>query len=165
MLDARLKPILEVKNVSQSYRTGAGEAGAQVLDNVSLTLTEGEIVGLLGRSGSGKSTLLRIISGLDPADRRRGALRGKPVTGPAHGDRHGVPELRAVSLADGAGKRRARPGGAGRAGGRARAARRGGDRPDRPRRLRMRLSRRNCRAACASASASPARWWCIPTSC
>ena len=64
MLDTRTKPILEVKNVSQSYRTGSGEAGAQVLDNVSLRLTEGEIVGLLGRSGSGKSSLLRIISGL-----------------------------------------------------------------------------------------------------
>jgi len=31
---------------------------------VSLTLREGEIVGLLGRSGSGKSTLLRIVAGL-----------------------------------------------------------------------------------------------------
>jgi NitT/TauT family transport system ATP-binding protein len=82
MLDARSKPILEVKNVSQSYRTGAGEAGAQVLDNVSMNLTEGEIVGLLGRSGSGKSSLLRIISGLARPTDGEVFFREKPVTGP-----------------------------------------------------------------------------------
>ncbi len=82
MLDARSKPILEVKNVSQSYRTGAGEAGAQVLDNVSMNLTEGEIVGLLGRSGSGKSSLLRIISGLARPTDGEVLFREKPVTGP-----------------------------------------------------------------------------------
>ncbi len=82
MLDARSKPILEVRNVSQSYRTGAGEAGAQVLDNVSMNLTEGEIVGLLGRSGSGKSSLLRIISGLARPTDGEVFFREKPVTGP-----------------------------------------------------------------------------------
>ncbi|MEW6436921.1 MAG: nitrate/sulfonate/bicarbonate ABC transporter ATP-binding protein [Pseudomonadota bacterium] len=82
MLDTRTKPILEVKNVSQSYRTGSGEAGAQVLDNVSLNLTEGEIVGLLGRSGSGKSSLLRIISGLAKPTGGEVLFRQAPVTGP-----------------------------------------------------------------------------------
>jgi NitT/TauT family transport system ATP-binding protein len=82
MLDARSKPILEVKNVSQSYRTGSGESGAQVLDNVSLSLTEGEIVGLLGRSGSGKSSLLRIISGLTRPTDGEVLFRQTPVTGP-----------------------------------------------------------------------------------
>jgi NitT/TauT family transport system ATP-binding protein len=82
MLDTRTKPILEVKNVSQSYRTGSGEAGAQVLDNVSLNLTEGEIVGLLGRSGSGKSSLLRIISGLAKPTGGEVLFRAEPVTGP-----------------------------------------------------------------------------------
>jgi NitT/TauT family transport system ATP-binding protein len=82
MLDARSKPILEVKNVGQSCRTGAGEAGAQVLDNVSMNLTEGEIVGLLGRSGSGKSSLLRIISGLARPTDGEVFFRDKPVTGP-----------------------------------------------------------------------------------
>ncbi|WP_034995043.1 ABC transporter ATP-binding protein [Beijerinckia mobilis] len=79
------KILVEAKNICQSYRTGSGETGPMVLDHVSLTLHEGEIIGLLGRSGSGKSSLLRIISGLvQPA---AGSLTylGEPVTGPVDG--------------------------------------------------------------------------------
>jgi NitT/TauT family transport system ATP-binding protein len=82
MLDTRLKPLLEVKDVCQSYLTGSGETGALVLDHVSLTLKEGEIVGLLGRSGSGKSSLLRIISGLAKPTSGEVTFRGEPVRGP-----------------------------------------------------------------------------------
>jgi NitT/TauT family transport system ATP-binding protein len=82
MLDTRTRPILEVKNVSQTYRTGSGELGSPVLDNVSMTLTEGEIVGLLGRSGSGKSSLLRIISGLARPTGGDVLFRQRPVSGP-----------------------------------------------------------------------------------
>ncbi len=85
MLDVRTKPLLEVKDVCQRYRTGSGEEGALVLDHVSLTLNEGEIVGLLGRSGCGKSSLLRIISGLiAPADGTV-TFHGAPIEGPAEG--------------------------------------------------------------------------------
>lgn len=55
--------IIEVAHVCKSF-PGAGDAALQVLDDVSLTLREGEVVALLGRSGSGKSTLLRTIAGL-----------------------------------------------------------------------------------------------------
>jgi NitT/TauT family transport system ATP-binding protein len=56
-----------------------------VLDDVTLYLGEGEIVGLLGRSGCGKSTLLRVIAGLMPASAGDVLLDGHPVHGPAEG--------------------------------------------------------------------------------
>ena len=74
--------VLEVEAVSQRYRTGAGEAGARVLDQVSLRLAQDEIVGLLGRSGCGKSSLLRIVAGLSIPTEGRVTFDGAPVTGP-----------------------------------------------------------------------------------
>ncbi|MDQ2763292.1 MAG: nitrate/sulfonate/bicarbonate ABC transporter ATP-binding protein [Pseudomonadota bacterium] len=59
---APARPLVEVSHVRHFY--GAASTGHLVLDDVNLTLSENEIVGLLGRSGSGKSTLLRSIAGL-----------------------------------------------------------------------------------------------------
>ncbi|MBZ2188640.1 TOBE-like domain-containing protein [Alcanivorax sp. JB21] len=52
----------------------------QALEDISLSLTGGELVGLLGPSGSGKTTLLRIIAGLEKADTGRVLFDGKDVT-------------------------------------------------------------------------------------
>lgn len=51
-----------------------------VLDGHSLTVADGEIVGLLGASGSGKSTLLRAIAGLVPVTAGSIAIDGRDVT-------------------------------------------------------------------------------------
>ena len=75
--------VLSVKGVRQGFQKGSGEL--LVLDNVDLTLRDGEIVALLGRSGSGKSTLLRIIAGLIKPSAGDVIYRGEPVKGPAEG--------------------------------------------------------------------------------
>ncbi len=63
--------VLETRDLKKHYRMGASTVRA--LDGVSLTVEQGEFVGLLGTSGSGKSTLLNLIAGLDrPSD---GSLR------------------------------------------------------------------------------------------
>jgi peptide/nickel transport system ATP-binding protein len=53
---------LEVKHVNAYYKEG--KTRRQILDDISFTLFEGEIVGLVGESGSGKSTLCKCVLGL-----------------------------------------------------------------------------------------------------
>jgi NitT/TauT family transport system ATP-binding protein len=77
-------PLIEVRGVCQSYaRADANDL--VVLEQVDLTLRQGEIVGLLGRSGSGKSTLLRIIAGLFRPTRGEVVCHGQSVRGPTLG--------------------------------------------------------------------------------
>lgn len=55
--------ILTVSHLTKTY--GTGEAATRALDDVSLTVQEGEFVAIVGSSGSGKSTLLHMIGGVD----------------------------------------------------------------------------------------------------
>jgi len=76
--------IVEVSHISKHYKK-AEHQDLLVLDDVSLTLYEGEIVALLGRSGSGKSTLLRTIAGLVEPSNGSVTYRDHPVDGPVKG--------------------------------------------------------------------------------
>jgi NitT/TauT family transport system ATP-binding protein len=73
-------PIVEVSNVTKAFTTPDGGA-LPVLDGISFTLREGEIVALLGKSGSGKSTLLRCIAGLIAPTTGQVTYRGAPLNG------------------------------------------------------------------------------------
>ena len=76
--------LLKIESVRKVYpKPGGGEL--LVLDDINLSVQEGEIVGLLGRTGSGKSTLLRLISGLSHPAAGAISYLGRTVEGPAPG--------------------------------------------------------------------------------
>lgn len=70
--------VLAVDNISKSYSSGSKAKG--VLRAISLTVGEGEIVGLVGESGSGKSTLTRVIMQLEAPDDGTILFNGLPAT-------------------------------------------------------------------------------------
>ena len=80
------QPLLQVQNLSKHFNVGGGLFSAKsvvrAVDNVSLSVGKGEVVGLVGESGCGKSTTARLIVGLIKADDGRILFDGEAV-GPA----------------------------------------------------------------------------------
>ena len=64
----------------------------RALDNVSLDINQGEVLGLMGDNGAGKSTLVKTIAGNFQPTSGTYTLEGKPVTfhGPADARREGI---------------------------------------------------------------------------
>ncbi|RLP77015.1 ABC transporter ATP-binding protein [Mycetocola tolaasinivorans] len=71
--------ILQLAGVSRHYGTGANSVAA--LRNVSLTVSAGEFVAVMGPSGSGKSSLLTLAGGLDKATEGEIFVEGTPLGG------------------------------------------------------------------------------------
>ncbi|MCB0209605.1 MAG: ABC transporter ATP-binding protein [Anaerolineae bacterium] len=67
--------LLEIKNVSKSF------GGLLALSNLSFTVAQGDVVGLIGPNGSGKSTAFNIVAGTFPPTSGQVFLQGKEITG------------------------------------------------------------------------------------
>jgi putative ABC transport system ATP-binding protein len=87
------KTVLELKNISKRYNTG--DTVFTALDNVSLSIKEGEFVSITGASGSGKSTLMHIIGLLDNPTSGQILLEGKDISSLKE---HQLAQIRNVTL-------------------------------------------------------------------
>jgi len=72
--------LIELRGVSKEFK-GPERQRITVLENLNMTLHDGEIVAVLGKSGAGKSTMLRILAGLVPPTAGDVIYRGKPLRG------------------------------------------------------------------------------------
>jgi len=71
---------LVIANLNKSYQVNSGKVTA--LQEIDLTIREGEFVSIVGSSGCGKSTLLRIISGLENGYSGEVRIGGNKIGGP-----------------------------------------------------------------------------------
>ena len=71
------EPILQVKNVNKAF------GGVQALMNLSFSVSEGEIFGVIGPNGSGKTTLINCITGFIKMDSGKVFYRDREITGGA----------------------------------------------------------------------------------
>jgi iron complex transport system ATP-binding protein len=69
--------MLELRNIRFHY---SGKSGRDIIDGVSLTLHEGELIALLGPNGSGKSTLLQVASGALHPHSGEVTVDGRPIS-------------------------------------------------------------------------------------
>ena len=76
---------IEIKNINKSFESKKTDK-LSVLEDINLTINDGELICLLGPSGCGKTTLLRLIAGLDQPTSGEIIANGKKVVKPS-GDR------------------------------------------------------------------------------
>ena len=66
-------PLVEMRNIYVSF------GGIHAVENATISLDAGEVVGLVGGNGAGKSTLMKVLSGAYRADAGQILIDGKPV--------------------------------------------------------------------------------------
>lgn len=71
--------MIEIKNLSKIYNTNYGEFKA--LEDINITINDGDIFGIIGMSGAGKSTLLRCINLLEKPSSGHVLINGEDITG------------------------------------------------------------------------------------
>jgi D-xylose transport system ATP-binding protein len=74
MTSNQSKPLVEMRKIRVSF------GGVLAVDEVTVDLHAGEVVGLVGGNGAGKSTLMRVLSGAHPADSGEILVDGKAVS-------------------------------------------------------------------------------------
>jgi len=83
-----MPPLIEMTGVSRHYRMG--EETVLALDGIDLSISNGEMVAIVGSSGSGKTTLMNVMGCLDTPTGGRYRLNGNPVEGLSDDDLSGL---------------------------------------------------------------------------
>lgn len=89
---------LETRGITKSFD------GTRIIEDISITLGEGELVCLLGVSGGGKTTLFNIIAGLSKPDSGQVLIDGEDVTWKARSCELYAPEGSVAALPQGGGQ-------------------------------------------------------------
>ncbi len=74
--------IIDVEDLTKVYETGFRKGNIVALDNVSLSIKQGEIFGLLGPNGAGKTTLFKVLLGVTQLTSGMAAISGLPPSNP-----------------------------------------------------------------------------------
>jgi putative ABC transport system ATP-binding protein len=82
------RPVIEIENLTRVYRVGESEVRA--LDGITLEVSPGEFLAVMGPSGSGKSTFMNIVGCLDRPTSGRYVLEGVDVSGLDRDQRAGI---------------------------------------------------------------------------
>ena len=97
MTVAERAPIVEMRNIRVAF------GGVHAVNDVSIDLFPGEVVGLVGGNGAGKSTLMRALSGARPPDAGEILFGGKPasINNPRDAKSYGIETIyQTLALAD-----------------------------------------------------------------